>query len=135
MQLQLLLILAQNTQNSVPYFMLIIGVFFIMYFFMIRPQQKRVEEQKSFLEDLKKGDRIVTIGGIHGKINRVGQDALWIEVDTGTRLKIERSVISVEFSKTLSQNKKSSSSKTTKSKRKTSKTSKANTKENEATEE
>lgn len=77
---------------------LIIGV---MYFFMIRPQQKKVKEQKKYRESLKKGDRIVTIGGIHARIVEVLETTLIIEVESGTKLKIEKSAVSMEATSLL----------------------------------
>jgi preprotein translocase subunit YajC len=73
----------------------IIGVF---YFFMIRPQAKKAKEQKKFIDNLQKGDKIVTIAGIHATVNKVNEDAtLQIEVNPGSYLKIEKSAISQEW--------------------------------------
>lgn len=76
---------------------LLIGVVF--YFFMIRPQTKRMKEQKNFINEVKKGDRVVTTGGIHGKISEVGENYFFIEVDNNVRIKIDKSAISMEASK------------------------------------
>ena len=73
-------------------------IFVVFYFFMIRPQVKKQKEQKKFREALGKGDRIVTIGGIHGKIAELKEDTVIIEVEGGHRLKIEKSAIAQEFS-------------------------------------
>lgn len=81
-------------------FILIMVVF---YFFMIRPQMKKAKDQKKFREAIKKGDKIVTIGGIHGKIVEVNDSTFIIEVEGGNRLKIEKSAISMENSATLNQ--------------------------------
>ena len=72
--------------------LLIIVVF---YFFMIRPQMKKNKEIKKFRENIKKGDRIVTIGGIHGKIIEVGETTFIIEVEGQSRLKIEKSAVAM----------------------------------------
>jgi preprotein translocase subunit YajC len=78
------------------------GVIIIFYFFMIRPQQKKAKDQKKFREGIKKGDNIVTIGGLHGKIASLEDDnTLILEVDKGIKLKFERSAISLEASKKL----------------------------------
>lgn len=74
-------------------------IFLVMYFFMIRPQVKKQKEQKKFREALKNGDKIVTIGGIHGKIVEVKDNTAIIEVEGGNRLKIEKSAIAQEFNK------------------------------------
>ena len=76
-------------------FGLIIVVF---YFFMIRPQAKKAKEMKQFREATQKGDRVVTIGGIHGKIVDVKETTLTIEVEGGMKMKVEKNAISQEFS-------------------------------------
>jgi len=74
-------------------------VMVVMYFFMIRPQTKKAKDQKNFINEIKKGDKVVTIGGIHGRVAKVNDDTLLVEVDGTTKLKIEKSVISIEFTK------------------------------------
>ncbi|MCH7402361.1 preprotein translocase subunit YajC [Belliella kenyensis] len=78
------------------------SIILIMYFFMIRPQQKKQKETKNFLEEVKKGDNIVTIGGIHGKIYAVEGDTITLELDKGFKIKIEKSAVSLEFTKRAS---------------------------------
>lgn len=75
------------------------AAFLVMYFFMIRPQQKKQNDQKKFLSELKKGDQVVTIGGLHGKIYEMDDLTIQLEVDRGMRLKFDRSAISLEGSK------------------------------------
>ena len=75
------------------------GIFVVFYFFMIRPQQKKQKDQKKFLTEIKKGDSVVTIGGIHGKIYEVGETTVTLEVDKSTKLTLEKSSISLESSK------------------------------------
>lgn len=65
----------------------------VFYFFMIRPQMKKTKEAKLFRESLKKGDQIVTIGGIHGKISDVQETTFTIEIEGGNKLKIEKSAV------------------------------------------
>ena len=72
------------------------GMVLVFYFFMIRPQNKKNKEQKAFRESIGKGDRIVTIGGVHGKIVETDETTVIIEVEGQNRLKIERSAISAE---------------------------------------
>jgi len=72
--------------------LLIIVVF---YFFMIRPQMKKNKDTRKFRENIKKGDKIVTIGGIHGKIIEVGETTFTIEVEGQSRLKIEKSAVAM----------------------------------------
>lgn len=74
----------------------------VFWLFFIRPQAKRAKSQKKFIEDLQKGDKIVTIAGIHGTINKVNEDGtLTIEVSPGSYLKIEKSAISLDWTTAL----------------------------------
>lgn len=75
------------------------SIILIMYFFMIRPQQKKQKETKTFLEAIKKGDTVVTIGGIHGKIYAVEGDTVTIELEKGMKIKVEKSAISADYTK------------------------------------
>ncbi|MFC3878956.1 preprotein translocase subunit YajC [Algoriphagus namhaensis] len=75
------------------------SIILIMYFFMIRPQQKKQKETKKFIEEIKKGDNVVTIGGLHGKVFSVDGDVVMVELDRGLKVKIEKSAISLDFSK------------------------------------
>lgn len=73
----------------------------VFYFFMIRPQLKKTKEQKKFRENIKTGDRIITIGGIHGKIVDVQEKTFIIMVEGGVKLKIEKSAISMDASSSM----------------------------------
>lgn len=74
----------------------------VFWLFFIRPQAKKAKNQKKFIEDLQKGDKIVTIAGIHGVINKVNEDGtLNIEVSPGSYIKIEKSAISLDWTATL----------------------------------
>ena len=74
----------------------------VFWMFFIRPQAKRAKNQKKFIEELGKGDKIVTIAGIHGTINKVNEDGtLNIEVSPGSYLKIEKSAISMDWTTAL----------------------------------
>ncbi|PJJ48416.1 preprotein translocase subunit YajC [Hymenobacter chitinivorans] len=68
----------------------------VVYFFMIRPQQRRSSEAKKFRESLVKGAAVVTIGGLHGKVLEVHEESVIIEVDKGVRLKFDRTAIARE---------------------------------------
>ena len=78
---------------------LIGGIIIIFYFFMVRPQQKKQKDQKTYLESLKKGDHVVTIGGMHGRIFALEGETVILDVDRGTKLTFEKSAISLEASK------------------------------------
>ena len=74
----------------------------VFWLFFIRPQAKRAKNQKKFIEDLGKGEKIVTIAGIHGTINKVNEDGtLQLEVNPGSYLKIEKSAISMDWTAAL----------------------------------
>lgn len=77
------------------------GIILVFYFFMIRPQQKKQKEQKQFTQDLKKGDPVITAGGLHGKVYTIEDDKIILEVDKGTKLTFEKSSISLDMSKKL----------------------------------
>jgi len=74
-------------------FLPMIALFVIFYFLLIRPQQKRQKEHKNMVADLAKGDEIVTMGGILGKIVAVSENFVTVEVAAGTELKIQRVAI------------------------------------------
>ena len=80
-----------------PFFILAFAVIF--YFFMIRPQQKKQKEAKKFIEELKKGDYVVTIGGAHGYIGELEGDTFVLEVEKGGRIRFNKSAISAEATK------------------------------------
>ncbi len=70
----------------------------VFWFFMIRPQAKKAKQQKEFLNNIQKGDKIVTIAGIHGVVNKVNDDTtLMLETSPGSYIKIEKSAISLEW--------------------------------------
>ena len=75
--------------------------FLILYFFMIRPPSKKAKEQKSFLSEIKAGDKVVTIGGVHGKIVKVDDDTYLLEIDSNVKVRIEKSVISLDYTRAM----------------------------------
>ena len=82
-----------------------VAIFAVMYFFMIRPQAKKAKDQKSFIDNLQKGDKIVTVAGMHGRINRINDNGtIEVEIDSNTKIIMERSGISMEYTKALLQN-------------------------------
>lgn len=81
----------QSMMNTIVMFGLILVVF---YFFMIRPQTKKMKESKKFVEELNKGQRVMTIGGIHGKIEEVRDTTVIISTEGGGKLKVEKRAIS-----------------------------------------
>jgi len=86
-------------ENLYIFWILMIAVF---WFFMIRPQTKKAKQQKNFIDNLQKGDKVVTIAGIHGAVNKVNDDnTISLEINSGSYLKIEKSAISMEWSQNL----------------------------------
>ncbi len=99
----ILQILAQATSadgGGYSQIIFFVGIAVVFYFFMIRPQQKKQKDQKKFLAEIKKGDAVVTIGGMHGKVHSLDDATITLDVDKGTKLTFERSSISLDASKT-----------------------------------
>lgn len=79
---------------------LMVGMFVVMYFFMIRPQSKRAKEQKQFSDSLVADEKVVTTAGIHGRVNKANDDGtLQLEISRGVFITIERSAVSMEMTK------------------------------------
>lgn len=77
-------------------------IMLVFWLFFIRPQAKKAKQQKSFIEELQKGDKVVTIAGIHGRINRVNDDGtIDLEISPGSYIKMEKSSISMEWTNQL----------------------------------
>ena len=105
-QLSLYLAQAQDGGGS-PYSMFIMmgGVIVIMYFFMIRPQQKRQKEHQNMLNNLQKGDKIITTAGIHGTITNIEDSAFIVQIAEGVKIKVEKVAISSVPKKTENESK------------------------------
>ena len=88
----------QGSEGGIMQFLPLVLIGGVFYFFMIRPQQKKAKDQKQFHEETKQGDKIVTNGGIHGKISEVKGATFIIEIEGGTRMKIEQSAVSLDLS-------------------------------------
>lgn len=73
----------------------------VFYFFMIRPQMKKQKDQKKFADELKKGDRVITTAGLHGRIAEVGETTIVIDTEFGSKMKFDKSAISLDASKAL----------------------------------
>ena len=85
---------AAPSQSILPTLITFGLVFVIFYFLIIRPQNKKQKETKKMLEALKKGDRVVSIGGIHGTIQSIKDDTVVLKVDGNTKMTMSRSAIS-----------------------------------------
>jgi preprotein translocase subunit YajC len=99
MLLNALTILAADPKQGGTVPLIMMGaIILVFWLFMIRPQAKKAKEQKKFIDNLSKGDKIVTIAGIHGVVNKINEDGtLQLEVTPGSYLKIEKSALSMEW--------------------------------------
>ena len=71
----------------------LVFMFAIFYFLLIRPQQKKAKEHKALLDGLKKGDQVITVAGIHGKITSIDDTTVTLEVATGVNIKVTKGYI------------------------------------------
>ena len=72
-------------------------IFVVMWFFMIRPQKKQQKELQNFRDSLKKGDKVVTIGGIYGTIAEVKEDSVLVEVDSNVKIRVSKQALVKDF--------------------------------------
>lgn len=100
-----ILLQAADAQAQNPYsFWIMMGLLMVVfYFFMIRPQQKKAKDAKKFRESLQKGARVVTIGGIHGRVVEVADTTILLEVDANVKLRFEKSAIAMDNTQQLSE--------------------------------
>ncbi|MEY3679366.1 MAG: hypothetical protein RI924_1507 [Bacteroidota bacterium] len=94
-------ILLQAAGGSLMQFLPMILIIVVFYFFMIRPQMKKAKDHKKFIEELKKGDKVITSAGIHGKIVDLNETTFLIEVEGGTKIRFDKSAVSLDASKAL----------------------------------
>ena len=87
------LIFQAQAEGGMSFFILIGGMFLIMYFFMIRPQMKRQKEAKTFRDEISKGDKVVTIGGLHGKVISVSDLTVMLELESG-KARVDKTAVS-----------------------------------------
>ena len=84
--------------SSLPFLLMMGLIFVVMYFFMMRPQQKKQKELVNFRNNLSKGDKIMTIGGIYGVIVEVKEQYVLVEVDSNVKLRFDKSAIAKDVS-------------------------------------
>jgi preprotein translocase subunit YajC len=80
---------------------LISAAMFVLYFFMLRPNKKKADEAKKLMEEMVKGDKIITLGGIHGKVFKINEDTIEIEIAKNTVMTIDKNSISSEATAAL----------------------------------
>ena len=87
-------ILAQSAPGFDPSFFIMMGLIFVVfYFFIIRPQRKREANRKQMIEAVRKGDKIITAGGVHATVTKVEDTSVLAQVDDNTKLRFEKSAI------------------------------------------
>ena len=96
-------IVPEGDNSGIMNIIFLVVIFVIFYFFMVRPQNKKRKELQNLRENLKKGDSIVTIGGIHGKVVDVKETTVIINIDTNTKIKVDKSSISLDSSTKLTE--------------------------------
>jgi preprotein translocase subunit YajC len=72
-------------------------IFAVFYFFIIRPQRKRQKEHQQLMEELKRGDRVITAGGIYGQVESIAEDSVVIKVESGTTLRVAKNMVAVKI--------------------------------------
>ncbi|MBU6158840.1 MAG: preprotein translocase subunit YajC [Bacteroidetes bacterium] len=97
--IQSLMLLAADPKSGGTFQLVFLGLMLLVFWlFMIRPQAKKAKQQKTFIDNLQKGDKVVSIAGIHGVVNKVNEDnTLSLEISPGSYIKIEKSSISMEW--------------------------------------
>ncbi len=96
------LILLQTGGAGTMNIIFMVAIFAVFYFFLIRPQAKKQKEQTKFVDQLEKGNEVITASGIVGKINKIEGNFVTLQVDTKTFLKVSKSAISKEMTDLLS---------------------------------
>ena len=98
-----LLMAPKEGENPLVSLLPLVLIIVVFYFFMIRPQMKKQKELRTFREAVKNGDKVMTIGGIHGKVVEVSDQTVIIEVEGKNRLKVEKSALVTDASAMLGQ--------------------------------
>jgi preprotein translocase subunit YajC len=99
MSLTFILLQAQGQPSGMANLMMILLIVVIFYFFMIRPQMKKSKLERQFKETLQKGDKIITIGGVHGRIVEIADTTFLVEIDSNVKVRMEKSAVSAEATK------------------------------------
>lgn len=89
-----------TANSSWSMWVMLILIFVVMWFFMIRPQRKQQKELEKFRNSLKRGDKVVTIGGIYGVVDEIKERQVIIKVDDDTKLKVDKNSLVKDFTET-----------------------------------
>ncbi|WP_026904791.1 preprotein translocase subunit YajC [Pedobacter glucosidilyticus] len=87
--------------SGVMQFLPMLLIVVVFYFFMIRPQMKKAKDHKKFVAELKKGDKVITTAGIHGRIVDLNETTIVLETEGGGKIRFEKAAVSLESSKSL----------------------------------
>lgn len=95
------ILLQASSQGGIMTFLPMILIVVVFYFFMIRPQMKKAKDHKKFVAELKKGDKVITTAGIHGRIVDLNETTIVVETEGGGKIRFDKAAVSLDASKTL----------------------------------
>ena len=101
--LSILLQATSGQGGGIMQIVFLVSIIVVFYLFMIRPQVKKQKAEKTFRETLTKGAKVVTIGGIHGRIVEVNDKTFRVEIDTNVKVRVEKSAVSADATRALEQ--------------------------------
>jgi preprotein translocase subunit YajC len=93
METMLTVLLQAKSQNPLMSFVPLLLIIVVFYFFMIRPQMKRQKELKNFRHELKKGDKVITTGGMYGRIAEMEETTVLMEVDNNVKIRVDKAAL------------------------------------------
>lgn len=88
----------QQKGGGISFLLMLVLIFVVMYFFMIRPQQKKQKEMNKFRDSLKKGDKVVTVGGIYGTVNEVKNNRVSLDIDKNVTITVDKASLVKDYS-------------------------------------
>ena len=89
---------AQPRNGGLSFILMLVLIFVVMWFFMIRPQQKKQKEMNKFRDSLKKGDKVVTVGGIYGTVNEVKGSRVSLDIDKNVTITVDKASLVKDYS-------------------------------------
>ena len=89
---------APKQGGGLSFILMLVLIFVVMYFFMIRPQQKKQKEMNKFRDSLKKGDKVVTVGGIYGTVNDVKGNRVSLDIDKNVTITVDKASLVKDYS-------------------------------------